>query len=440
MLRYFKIIAILCLISSLARFVLDSYLPSLPAIAATYGITDTAAELTLTLYLFGFSLSQLVYGPLSDRYGRRIVIILGLTIFALGNILCALSNAPEVLMLARIIAGVGAGACGVLNRAIASDCFKGAEFAKAWSYTTSALVITLCIAPVIGGYMQEMAGWRGNFVLSTIFVGVALGFILKYLPETNKQLHVSSFNIKKISRDYLTIFTTREFITGSLCYALAFAGLIVYFQTSPMLFINHFKLSPSTYGWCALVIAVNYLMGGMIVNRFAARMGTRYLLLIGACLMIAGGLIMTIMALMGLHHVFAVLFPAAIYVIGARIVIPNAIAGSMEKLRHLNGSTSALLGFMQMLISSVISMWVATFDHATALPMSGFLIGLGFTTLLTVIYMMKPQWLSEVVKSTSIIKSIVLNTDNKIVPSKYIIALRIAVPAICLVFIHNFFD
>lgn len=392
MLHYFRIVAILCLISSLARFVLDSYLPSLPAIADAYHIGETQVSLTLTWYLVGFSLSQLVYGPLSDRFGRRLVIIIGLCIFALGNLTCAMASSAEALMFARTIAGIGAGACGVLNRAIASDLFKGAEFAKAWSYTTSALVITLCVAPVLGGYMQELSGWRGNFVISTLLVVFVLGFIFKYLPETNQQINHKSLSIHKVLADYIIILKTREFITGSLCYALAFSGLIAYFQVSPMLFINHFGLTPSVYGWCALVIAMNYLMGGMIVNYLAGRINIYAILLIGTSLLILGGIMMAFIALFNIkNNVYAVLIPAAVYVTGARMVIPNAIAGSMEKLRHLNGSTSALMGFIQMLGSSLISLLIASFDNSTALPLSGFLLGLGLLTLLTVIAMLKPD-------------------------------------------------
>lgn len=402
MLRYFKIIAILCLISSLARFVLDSYLPSLPAIADAYGITEQKAEYTLTFYLLGFSLSQLIYGPLSDRFGRRIVIIVGLCIFGFGNVLCALSNSASILMFARIIAGVGAGACGVLNRAIASDIFAGAEFAKAWSYTTSALVLTLCIAPVVGGYMQEMAGWRGNFVVSTLLVGLVLGFILKYLPETNQSLRTSTIHLQQILSDYGIILKTREFMLGSVCYTLAFAGLIAYFQVSPILLINHLQLSPSHYGWCALIIAMNYLVGGILVNQLAGRIQRQYILLIGALVLILGGALMLILALLRTtSNVYLVLIPAAIFVIGARIVIPNAIAGSMETLRHLNGSTSALLGFIQMLGSSLLSVWIATFDNSTALPLGCFLLGIGLLTVCVVLSMINPNYPTKIINLLS---------------------------------------
>ncbi|MHB1947560.1 MAG: multidrug effflux MFS transporter [Gammaproteobacteria bacterium] len=397
MFNHFRIIVILCLISSLARFVLDSYLPSLPAISHDFGISSTSTQFTLTLYLVGFSFSQLIYGPLSDRYGRRSIILIGLGIFIIGNLGCAIASTPGLLIFARLISGVGAGACGVLNRAIASDCFKGSEFSKAWSYTTTTLVITLCAAPILGGYVQELWGWRANFILATIVVVIVFSIILKYLPETNPQkinstIERSSVSFNKIIRDYYSIFTAPSFLNGTLCYTLAFSGLIAYFQISPLLFINHFGLSPSQYGWCSLIIAGNYLVGGFIVNKFACRMGTQSLLIIGAFLLITGGVLMWLANIYSYDSVTAVIVPAAIYVIGARIVIPNAIAGSMENVRHLNGSSSALIGFIQMLGSSLISFWIANFNNSSSLPLAIFLTALGCMSFIISLWIILPKF------------------------------------------------
>jgi len=388
MVNYFQIIFILCLISSVARFVLDSYLPSLPAISNAFGISDTRTQLTLTLYLIGFSISQLIYGPLSDHYGRRIIILFGLSIFVFGNLICAIASSPTVLLVARLIAGAGAGVCGVLNRAIASDCFKGADFSKAWSYTTTSLVVTLCVAPVVGGYIQELMGWRGNFIIATAYVTIALAIIVKFLPETNeskisKKIGEASLCTNKIIKNYYTIIINPSFISGAICYTLAFSGLIAYFQVSPLLFINHLGLSPSQYGWCSLIIALTYLAGGLIVNRFAKSLGTHYLLMSGTLLLIVGGILMMITNALHYRHIAAILLPSAIYVVGARIVIPNAIANSMQKVRHLNGSSSALLGSLQMLGASCISYWIAKFDYKTSFPLAVFLTTLGCVTLVS---------------------------------------------------------
>lgn len=385
----FRIILILCLISSLARFVLDSYLPSLPAISDYFNTSDASTQLTLTIYLFGFSISQLFYGPLSDRYGRRLIILLGMIIFLIGSFVCAIAVSHNILLVSRLIAGIGAGACGVLNRAIASDCFKGAEFSRAWSYTTTALVLTLIVAPVLGGYVQDAFGWRANFILATIFVTTVLIVILRFLPETCLNTpKKSSLKIQHILQTYYKILISRSFFMCTLCYTLAFSGLIIYFQISPLLYINVFGLTPTQYGWSSLIIAGSYLIGGLLVNQLARHIGIRKLLFIGTLLLLSGGLTMMLAYFFDYVNLPAVLLPSAIYVIGARIVIPNAIAGSMEAFRHLSGSSSALIGCIQMLGSSFISLLIANCDYNSPFPLAMFFTTLGITSL-TITYFIK---------------------------------------------------
>lgn len=388
---HFKIILILCLISSLGRFVLDSYLPSLPSISNYFSISDRSTQLTLTVYLLGFSISQLIYGPLSDRYGRRSIILCGMIIFLLGSFTCSFATSPAILLLSRLVAGIGAGACGVLNRAIASDCFKGAEFSKAWSYTTTTLVLTLIIAPVLGGYVQESYGWRANFILATFFVASVFFIILKFLPETHRY-EKSAFQFLNIMKIYYRILISRQFIMCTLCYTLAFSGLIIYFQVSPLLYINVFGLSPTQYGWSSLIIAGSYLIGGLLVTKLIKYMNTHTLLFVGTLLLIGGGVLILLAHFFHYVNVYAVLFPSAIYVIGARIIIPNAIAGSMEEFRHLSGSSSALIGCIQMLGSSFISLLIANFDYKTPFPLAFFFTALGVISLV-ISFFIKPKTL-----------------------------------------------
>ncbi|HEX4044942.1 MAG TPA: multidrug effflux MFS transporter [Gammaproteobacteria bacterium] len=383
--HYLRIILLICLTSSIARFALDSYLPSLPALSQYFQTSPGYIQMTLTLYLLGFSLSQLIYGPLSDYYGRRIIMLYGLTIFIIGNLLCALAFSAPLLLLARFIVGVGAGSCGVLNRAIASDCFKGSDFSKAWSHTTTALVLTLCIAPIMGGYIQEWYGWRANFAIAFAYAMLVWAAVVKFLPETNSQtlsftstLWVTQFNT--VVKNYYAVLTTPSFIIGTLCYTLAFAGLIAYFQVSSFLFTNQYQLRPSEYGWCSLLIACSYLTGGIIVNQFVTRLGTQCLLFIGTFLLLAGGITMMFTYMCNYSSVFSVLLPATIYTLGARIIIPNAIANSLEELRHLGGSTSAVIGFMQMSGSFLLSLWIASYSHITSFILGGFLAGIGIIT------------------------------------------------------------
>lgn len=368
------IILLLCLISSAGRFVIDSYLPSLPSIKYELSLNDALVQMTLTVYLLGFGLSQLFYGPLSDYFGRRKVLILGMGIFLMGNILCANADSGKSLLLARLVAGVGAGSCGVLNRVIASDCFEGAAFAKAWSYTTTVLVLTLIFAPLMGGYIQEWQGWSGNFTACSIFIAVVLAVTLVLLPETNPHVGKHKHGFKKTLLHYKTALLSFHFLVPTLAYMFAFAGLIAYFQISPLLLIGHYNWTPVEYGWSSLAIALSYLLGCNIVQRWVHRLGISAMLRYGLIVSLVGGILLMLSYFFLNESTWLVVACSSIYVLGARLVIPNASALAMACSVAPKGCTSALVGAIQMLGAVLLGGFIAQFSTNTAEPLAIFFI------------------------------------------------------------------
>lgn len=384
--KYGKILFLICLISFLSRFTLDSYLPSLPAIQQFFGLTSGHTQFTLTIYLLSFGFSQLIFGPLSDRYGRKKILLAGMILFFMGTCCCGFANSSFVLFFGRVLMGAGAGCCGTLNRTIASDCFKGTDFSKAWSYTTTTLVLALIVAPLIGGLIETELNWSSNFIFSGILIAITFFILIKSLPETHAQSARIQMNVKQVLQNYQMIFTTPSFLISTLCYTLAFSGLIIYFQITPFLFMDQLKLSALEYGLTSLVIAGTYLCGGMIVNRFSKQLGLKKMLLLGTLLLLSSGLMLTTIVSTGFDNLVGILVPSAIFVIGARIVIPNAVANAFEELRHLKGSSSALMGCIQMLGSTIISFAIAHCNNTNALPLAFFLTGIGAGTLILLFY------------------------------------------------------
>jgi Bcr/CflA subfamily drug resistance transporter len=368
------IIILLCLISSAGRFVIDSYLPSLPSIKYELALNDTLAQMTLTVYLLGFGVSQLFYGPLSDYFGRRVVLILGMFVFFMGNIFCANVNSGMELLFSRLLAGIGAGSCGVLNRVIASDCFEGAAFAKAWSYTTTVLVLTLIFAPLLGGYIQEWQGWSGNFTACSIFIAVVLVITLFLLPETNPHVGKHNHGLKKTLIHYCRALISVHFLMPTLAYMFAFSGLIAYFQVSPLLLIGHYDWTPVQYGWSSLSIALSYLLGGSVVHRFVHTLGVPMMLRCGLILSLLGGLFLMFVSILLNDLPWLVVLCSSIYVLGARLVIPNASALAMGCTIVPKGCVSALVGAIQMLGAVLLSTLIAQFDTRTAEPLAVFFI------------------------------------------------------------------
>ncbi|NNM59744.1 MAG: multidrug effflux MFS transporter [Legionellales bacterium] len=381
--KLMTIIVLLCAISSAARFVIDSTLPSLPAISQAFGVSGNQVQLTLSAYMLGFGLSQLIYGPLSDRWGRKSVLIGGCLLFLFANTAMIFTHSFTLLLLFRLLAGVGMGACGVLNRAIASDCFSGAAFSKAWSYTTTTLVAVLALAPLLGSVVQEWVGWHANYLMATLYVTLILSMIIFKLPETNVTHRLSHLSLSKVFKDYRTIFTTPSFIASSICYSLAFAGLIAYFQVSSLLLMNVFHLSAIQYGASSLVIAVCYFVGGFAVTQLVNTVGTKNLLLAGILILITSGLIMWIWGHFFTPSICSLLLPVSIFVIGARVIIPNALSHAFNNLRHLGGSTSAILGCLQMTSAALISYILAGRDYSSTSALAITFIGIGVVSLVT---------------------------------------------------------
>lgn len=368
------IILLLCLISSAGRFVIDSYLPSLPDIQYELILDDALTQMTLTIYLLGFGVSQLFYGPLADHFGRRKILLLGMGIFFVGNVLCANADSGSTLLWSRLIAGIGAGACGVLNRVIASDYFEGPAFAKAWSYTTTALVLTLIFAPLIGGYIQEWRGWSGNFTACSLFIAGVLIITWYFLPETHPHLGQHRIGIKKIFQHYAKALTSLSFLLPTFAYMLAFSGLIAYFQISPLLLINQYNWTPVQYGWSSLAIALSYLLGGTIVQRWVHTVGIRPMLQMGLWLGLLGGILLLVVAKLNLNTGWQIVACASIYVLGARLVIPNASALAMGYSVVSKGCAAALVGAIQMLGSMALGALIAQFKTDTATPLAIFFI------------------------------------------------------------------
>lgn len=371
------IIVLLCLITTMGRFVMDNYLPSLPAISQAFNAPVNHVQLTVTLYVFGFGLSQLIYGPLSDRYGRKKILIGGLILFLIANTFCAFSKSLIILLSARLLSGIGMGVCGVLNRAIASDCFSGAAFSRAWSYTTTTVVVVLIIAPIIGSGIQELFGWQTNFTIATLFVSLALLVLLWKLPETNQDSKLSSISIKSVFNNYKKLLVSRSFVFSTLCYTFAFSGLIAYFQLSPFLLMNELHLTPLQYGYSSLAIAVGYLAGGIIVRKLAPLLGIQLLLVTGILLVTISGICMISLNYEEKLTLVSFLFPTTMYVIGARIIIPNAMAGAFIGFRHIGGSVSGLIGGIQMLGTGLISLLMINFSCKSSLPLAVLFTGIG---------------------------------------------------------------
>ena len=377
----FSLFMMLLLYSSLGQVAADMYVPSLPAIAAQFGNETSAIQLTLSVYIFGFSISQLIYGPLSDRYGRRPPMLIGVGIGMAGTVICLFAPSVYILILGRFIQGAGIGVCNSVGRSLTRDILSGTHLAKIGSHIGMAAVLLLAIAPTIGGYIQDYLGWRAIFFILFIYTFCIWLFMLKTLPETNRYLNPEATKIKIITSNYRTLITNKTFIGYTICASAAYAGLIAYFTAAPFLLQTVVGLTPVEFGWLAFLTSGALFLTMFINSRLIVKVGIARMIFVGNLLMLSGGILMLVFGLLGYINTFVIMFPVILFAMGAGLTFSNAFAGAFHPFPRMAGVVGAVYGCLQILGGSITSALIASLHENNQLPLSYILIFMGLAAL-----------------------------------------------------------
>lgn len=347
----------------------DLYLPALPVLEQVFDTDVAAVQLTLSVFLVGFALSQLVYGPLSDRYGRRPILLGGVAVFVVASFACAVVDTIDQLIAARFFQACGACSAPVLSRAVVRDVFQREEAARMLSYIATAMAVAPAVAPMIGGWLTATYGWRANFLLLTGFGVVVLAGAAVLLTETNQHRDPRAINPARLIGNYLQLATRRRFLGYALCMAFVFSGIFAFISGSSFILIGHLHLSPVQFGLSFGVVVLGFILGSFASARLGVRLGIDRLVLIGTELAGLGGALGLGLALAGELNLAAVLGPLAVFMAGAGLTLPNAIAGAIAPFPTIAGSASALLGFIQMMVAATVGILVGLLHDGSPLPM-----------------------------------------------------------------------
>ena len=375
------LIFLILLVVIITPFASDSYTPSLPAMTTALGSTADQMQLTMTYYLFGASISQLIYGPLSDRFGRKPVILLGLFIAIIGSVLCASASTLQFILISRLIQGGGAGVTNALFRAVMRDSFSGAKMSQVASFAGMFYMFVYASAPIIGGYIQEYLGWRENFIFTAILGAAILTVLFVYLHETHAKPDSTATKFKNIIRNYFSILSSMHFVGYTALSSLAFSGVVAYYTAAPFIMQNVIGLSAVQFGWVSIGITAGIAIGQYINAKLVTKVGVLRMLLIGLLLMTFSG---TTMLMFGMLHVInttVVIVPILVYGIAAGMVYTNAMANAMHEFAHIAGSAGAMYGSLQILGSSITSYIVSILPETSQLPLALVLTGLGVIAL-----------------------------------------------------------
>ncbi len=362
--------ALLTALVALGPISTDLYLPSLPGLERYFGADVARVQLTLSVFLVGLAAGQLAYGPLSDRLGRRPVLLAGVGLYVAASIGCALAPSIAALIAARLFQALGACAGPVICRAIVRDVHGRSDAARILSYMGAAMALAPALGPIVGGYVESWLGWRANFAILCTYG--ALGLILAFtmLPETAPHRGEEGGWLDSALRGYLSLLGQRVYLGYVFCSSLAYGGIFCFISGSSFVFVDIIGLAPQRYGLCFAAIVLGYIAGTLAAGRLTRRVGLERLVKAGGGISALGGLALIAAVLLWGANVPGILAPTIVYMIGTGLVLPNAMAGAIGPFPRIAGTAAALLGFVQMGLAAIGGAVIGHLADGTAIPMA----------------------------------------------------------------------
>lgn len=369
---------LLILLTGVGPFTMQVMLPALPFVARDFGVPYAAAQLTFTVYLIGIALGQLIYGPLSDRYGRRPLLLAGLAVYLLGSIAAALAPSIGLLTLAR--AGQAAGACAgmVMTRAMIRDVFPRDQAASKIGFVMMGMTVVPMAAPLVGAELQALYGWRATMVACAVLGAILPALTLSRLPETLREAQPLP-GLFGLLRAYATLFRSPLFCAYAVVTGCSSGVFFAFMAGAPRVLVEGLGHTPRTYAIAFMITSVSFAAGSFLAGRYSGRLGVARMLHYGLVLTTAGALL----SLAGLWAVelsiVSFFLPMLLVGVGNGISQPNSLAAALSVQPKLAGTASGVVGAAQMAIGALMTLLAGIAEigtgFGTALVMAGCAIG-----------------------------------------------------------------
>lgn len=348
----------------------DMYLPTLPGIAAGFDAGAAAVQWTLTIFVIGFGAWQLIVGPMSDRFGRRPIIVAGASTYLAASVLCVAATTLEILVAGRLLQAIGACSCLVGARGLVRDLYGPSEGARLLARGATILAFAPLVAPVFGAWLFEQFGWRATFVVLAIFGAGLLLFALTRLAETNRTRVRNALAPGPMLANYLRVARSPVFRAYTLATSASWSTMFAFISGSPFVMTRVLGLSPQQYGFAFSIVVAGYLVGTLAGRRLVGRHGIQHTVLAGAVVHLGAGMALVALALAGVIHPAAIIGPMWFHACAHGIVQPTGQAGAVAPFGDSAGAASALMGFTMMLIAAAVGFWIGASYDGTVVPLT----------------------------------------------------------------------
>jgi MFS transporter, DHA1 family, multidrug resistance protein len=371
------VVFILALLMGIQPVTTDLYLPALPAITEGFGASMAQAQYTLSALLLAFGVSQLIWGPLSDRLGRKPILLAGLGMYTVAAVGTAWADSIELLITWRILQGLAMGAVVMCGRALVRDLYNPVDGARVMSKGLTGLGVLACLSAPMGGFLSSHFSTTATLLAMAVFGALSLLMVTLRFTESLPQKNLQALAPTSLLRNWWMILKNPVFLTYSALSSFSYSVLFVFLASSSFVFIKLFGFSSTGYGLVMFGMSANYILGTFLCRWLLARYGITRTVALAGGFSLLGGTLMGVLALAGVHSVWAVLLPFYVVAVGHGIHQPCGQTGAIVPFGKAAGTASAVNGFLMMLLAFVTGAWLSKNFDGSVMPM---VIGVWFWT------------------------------------------------------------